>query len=596
MTGPRLTGYPYRTLFVWIAILALIWLVLSSPWSTGWNAIFAVLVVFLALIAVVIATKRIRARREASHHVLSAIDRALSSLPADLKRNTPLVLAVGDHDSALADSFGSDLVRATDSAIWVRNNDPDRLMHLADALKRWRDGQGPDAVAYLLAADEATGSVTLQVKLKRWRSAIGEASRAVGYPLPVCVALYVREIDGNPDECPWFGVSGAEPLQPGSLPALIATRLAWYTRVASPEMADERQSRAHRAARLDALARWASEAVLPALVDAQRGAPPLRPVAFGVTAIEGRPAGDSLYGQFVAGITELPLPGAQGIAMSQASQVRTPLHCPLPDPLIHGIPPQPVRRALPHVLAHAFVWLAACFCAAAAASAWQNRALVERVVGDMARYKAIAPTQDAARIDALKAVKRDRDELERYARSGVPPRLGLGFYRGAPLLPPANDLIASYQPPPPPASPSTIELDSMSLFRSGSAVLNPGSNRVLISALDMIKVHADRRVLIAGHTDSIGNPASNLKLSEARAASVRNWLADASGIALTQFAIQGYGDTRPKTSNDTDAGRAANRRVEITLVPDCRDTRHVSLNSSDSNNSGSTNQGHPACS
>ena len=146
-------------------------------------------------------------------------------------------------------------------------------MHLADALKRWRDGQGPDAVAYLLAADEATGSVTLQAELKRWRSAIGEASRAVGYPLPVCVALYVREIDGNPDECPWFGVSGAEPLQPGSLPALIATRLAQYTRVASPECADERGSRAYRAARLDALARWASEAVLPALVDAQRGAP-----------------------------------------------------------------------------------------------------------------------------------------------------------------------------------------------------------------------------------------------------------------------------------------------------------------------------------
>jgi hypothetical protein len=76
--------------------------------------------------------------------------------------------------------------------------------------------------------------------------------------------------------------------------------------------------------------------------------------------------------------------------------------------------------------------------------------------------------RDAARVDALKAVRRDRDELERYARSGVPPRLGLGLYRGAPLLAPVNALIAGYQPPPPPpVPPPTIELDSMSLFRSG---------------------------------------------------------------------------------------------------------------------------------
>lgn len=100
----------------------------------------------------------------------------------------------------------------------------------------------------------------------------------------------------------------------------------------------------------------------------------------------------------------------------------------------------------------------------------------------------------------------------------------------------------------------------------------------------MIEAHPDKRVLVAGHTDAIGHPAANQKLSEARAASVRDWLADAADLPVTRFAIQGYGDTRPKVPNDTEAGRAANRRVEITLVPDCRDRAQPAI------------PGHPACS
>lgn len=61
----------------------------------------------------------------------------------------------------------------------------------------------------------------------------------------------------------------------------------------------------------------------------------------------------------------------------------------------------------------------------------------------------------------------------------VPMRLAFGLYRGAPWLPVVNRLIVGYQPPAPP--PSMIELNSMSLFKSGSAVLTPGSNRVLVA-------------------------------------------------------------------------------------------------------------------
>ncbi|WP_408535559.1 OmpA family protein [Paraburkholderia fungorum] len=592
-----MSGYPYRTLFAWMAALALIWLALCSPWSFAWNGVCAALVVLMTIVAMVIATRRIRERRHATRHMLSAIDTALASLPSDIKRNTPLVIAVGGAphsertarearpgetaleggvhvEGSLADLFGRDLVRMTDTAIWVRSNDPARLAHLADALRRWRDGQGPDAVAYPIAADRIDSQPDFAVALKRWRGAIAEASRALGYPLPVCVAVYAEEADAAAGDCPWFGVSGGCALRIDTLPALVASRLEQYTRVG---ISIDPEPRARRAARLDALTRWACDAVLPVLIGTQRGAQPLQVTGFGVTAIEGHPFPHSPYREFVTSIT--------GLTVSAASRARlTRLACPFPDPLIRGIPPQPARRTLPRALAHAFVCLAACFCAAAAASAWQNRVLVERVVADISRYKAIAPAQDAARVDALKAVKRDRDELERYATTGVPLRLGLGLYRGAPLLPIANAPIASYQPPAPP--PPTIELDSLSLFSTGRAVLNRGSNRVLVHALKLIEAHPDKRVLVAGHTDSAGDSTSNLKLSEARAAAVRDWLADASGIPSTHFAIQRYGDSRPKVPNDTAAGRAANRRVEITLIPDCRDDRGRGL----------TPQGHSACS
>lgn len=560
-----MSGYPYRLLTAWVAALALAWLAFSSPWNVGLNLLLGTFALALALLAIVIVTRHRLAQQRASQPVLQALNATLDTLPGDIRRNTPLILVVGDAHGAPARAFGATLVTITDAAIWVRVDEPTRLAHVAAALRGWRAGQGPDAVAYLAAADLARDAAVLDAGLRRWRSAIGESSRALGYAIPVCVAVYMADSTGMPDTCPWFGISGTAPLQAAGLPTQIAWRLQQYGQAAMPS---ERESRMLRAARLDALARWAADALLPALGESQRDGyrhgRPARVTAFGVTATAGVPAADSLYASYVAKITALAHASSTGRPDAQG------IRYPLPAALIQGIAPQPVRRALPLALAHAFAWLALAFCAAAAASAWQNRALVARVMQDMARYRAIGPEHDAARLDALQAIKRDRDLLDGYARTGVPLRLGLGFYRGTAFLTPLNALIAGYQPPAPP--PATIELDSLSLFRSGSATLAPGSNRVMFGALDMIKAHPEKRVLVAGHTDATGTPAANLRLSEARAASVRDWLADAAGLPPTHFAIQGYGDTRPKAANDTDAGRAANRRVEITLVPDCRDT------------------------
>src|SRR5207253_3513759 len=85
------TGYPYRTLFGWIAALALAWLALSSPCPATWNLLLAAFTVGLALLAIIVATRRVRARQSASHPVLQAIDASLDGLPRDIRRNTPLV-------------------------------------------------------------------------------------------------------------------------------------------------------------------------------------------------------------------------------------------------------------------------------------------------------------------------------------------------------------------------------------------------------------------------------------------------------------------------------------------------------------------------
>ena len=73
-------------------------------------------------------------------------------------------------------------------------------------------------------------------------------------------------------------------------------------------------------------------------------------------------------------------------------------------------------------------------------------------------------------------------------------------------------------------------------------------------------------VEVSGHTDSVGTDAVNQRISEQRAASVTNYLVG-KGVNSARFETIGFGKTRPIASNDTESGRALNRRVEIRLVP-----------------------------
>lgn len=115
-------------------------------------------------------------------------------------------------------------------------------------------------------------------------------------------------------------------------------------------------------------------------------------------------------------------------------------------------------------------------------------------------------------------------------------------------------------------APDPVRLDSLSLFEAGSAELKPGSTKVLINALDSIKAQPGWRVVIVGHTDSSGDAQRNLQLSYARALAVRNWMQRMGDIPHDCFVVQGEAGRQPIAANDSARGRAANRRVDISLV------------------------------
>jgi outer membrane protein OmpA-like peptidoglycan-associated protein len=112
----------------------------------------------------------------------------------------------------------------------------------------------------------------------------------------------------------------------------------------------------------------------------------------------------------------------------------------------------------------------------------------------------------------------------------------------------------------------TLNMPGNITFATNSADLNANFYDVL-NSVSMVLDEFDQTVIeVAGHTDSTGETAYNQALSERRAQSVVSYLGTRSVLPDRMIPI-GVGETRPVASNDTDAGRQLNRRVELTLVP-----------------------------
>ncbi|CAM2168894.1 OmpA-OmpF porin, OOP family [Paraburkholderia sacchari] len=558
-------GYLLRlvVLFAFALMLALIWLVLPLERGTVWTLTVACTLAACAMLAW--RTRQLANKRTQNAQVLAALGTATSAIPDGMHTGMPLVLLIGD---GLPELFNRDdttrLAWVGDGAIWLRVDEPNALPRLAAAVKQWRNGRAPDGVVLSIAPALHANADALAQKLRLVRQAMADASRMLGTRLPGYVAVYQRLTGRGPialstqdhatDGPQWYGVASPTPLS-GASAFEPAIRAAEDT-VQETSCIRDAVARTTRAAGIASIVDWTQRVVMGVLLDRQQPAAPWP--LHGAGWIDCGPASspDSPWEREIELRTKV----------APAPVAASPSPWPLPQPLIETMPVQ--RRTSPGLaaLGHALALLA---CAAAVAfwgSAKNNEALLTKIGADLERFNTIPAANDAAKRDALVPLVAARDQLDRYARTGVPLRLSFGMYHGAELIVPLNRAIASYVPPAPP--PAVVTLDSMSLFDSGKGQLKEGSTRAMVGALQMIKAHPGKRILVAGHTDNVGDPPSNLKLSVARAAAVRDWLVDASGISTTQFAIQGYGDTRPIADNGTQEGRARNRRVEITLVPD----------------------------
>jgi len=112
-----------------------------------------------------------------------------------------------------------------------------------------------------------------------------------------------------------------------------------------------------------------------------------------------------------------------------------------------------------------------------------------------------------------------------------------------------------------------VQMDSQILFDTNKFELKPAADPTLKNLAQIIASYPGCLVKVEGHTDNVGSEEANQKLSENRALAVKEALRNAKVPANIRFETIGYGKSRPVADNNTEKGRAKNRRVEILIIP-----------------------------
>lgn len=204
----------------------------------------------------------------------------------------------------------------------------------------------------------------------------------------------------------------------------------------------------------------------------------------------------------------------------------------------------------------AFILLAASLLSAF----WNAHAQIRQTTSLTKNLTAVEPWNVSAQRAALSTLEAQH---QRLARCAVSPQLtNWGLSPCARLARKTQAVIERYRDLPYFSSQAPV-----SLFSSGSARLRAHSPAALAPLLALIRQHPARHFLIIGHSDNTGSTEVNRQLSLERAVAVREWLMKEASLPATQFAIYGLGDSMPVAGNDTETGKALNRRVEVIALP-----------------------------
>jgi outer membrane protein OmpA-like peptidoglycan-associated protein len=114
------------------------------------------------------------------------------------------------------------------------------------------------------------------------------------------------------------------------------------------------------------------------------------------------------------------------------------------------------------------------------------------------------------------------------------------------------------------SAPRTFVFDHLN-FESGSIQLTPDSTKTVNDLAQILRAYPNAHIQLGGHTDNTGSADANRALSSSRADAVKVMLVS-QGVAADRITTQGFGQDRPVASNDTEEGRAHNRRIELTVT------------------------------
>ncbi|MCK7243003.1 OmpA family protein [Enterobacter kobei] len=508
--------------------------------------------VMLAMIGLIIAFWYIGSRRAEPDVTLH-----LDDLPEATYRQ-PVVLVCGDLPLTWPQS--SPVLTVTQGC-WIRVEDHQDLEQVARQVLWLRPDWGRQlSVMVSVCPQKHADSERLTSRLLALRWQISQLRKETGHSVPLVLNGQVGSAMTN--DMLWQAAIAGEGMRvwrESSAPSSIA---AWVTTGGSPAMQQQ--------VLMNSLMGWFHKHVKAVFMDENPDVPVIAPVAvlWGMGPILAGSLATSVWTAWLSRHTAM-----QRVTGWQPVGTDSTVISPFPDFILPLLPEGSGLTSQARTWRCVLSLFTLAAIAALLSSGWNNRQLLHRVSFDIARYDSISMDNYDQKASAVAILRADAVLLDDLARNGVPARLGLGLYQGERLRMPVLEAIRSYVPPPPEPQPKPkpipkiVRLDSMSLFDSGKFVLKAGSTKMLVNSLVGIKAKPGWLIVVSGHTDNTGNPQLNQMLSLKRAEAVRNWMRDTGDVPESCFAVQGYGESRPVATNDTPEGRALNRRVEISLVP-----------------------------